>query len=152
MKRLLSAICLMAVLLLAGCNSENEQPFTRLWLSSNEATEVRGGYFIDPNTEAGITAAWWGDGEEPKKIGGYGISHLRNVKIEVPNIIVMQGLPETLVGYPFFGAEIYRDCEKERTAFSPLGGATVNPFFVEGGFNTVDSIATLKFGLYWEFK
>ena len=54
MKNVLLTICLVAILLIAGCNSEvsSEKNF-RVWVASNESTTLRGGYLVDPNTEIG---------------------------------------------------------------------------------------------------
>lgn len=151
MKNLLSTICLIAILLIAGCDSELESTRNkniRLWVSSDVSTNIRGGYLVDPNrvTEIGIETVWWDCNEEPRTIGIYALRHL-------PDIIQMQppfgGWPE-LAGHAYYGAKIFRDLELGESGFAPISGIRVPPFFFEYKFDSMEpSLFTL--GIQYDF-
>lgn len=129
-------VFLIAVVLLLFCTQAYARDFG-VWLWGGEGTNVRLGYFVDPNTEVGASVAMWDSDDEPQKIGMYLFRHLPNL-IEVPNPIPMPWLPETLVGSPYFGAKLERDVLVNMTIFSPVAGIAIDPFFIEYRFRSFD--------------
>ncbi len=121
-----------------------------VWVWGDEATSVRLGYLIDPNTEVGMSASWWNDETEPQVIGLFGIRYLPEV-LQIPNPIVLDWLPETLKGRPYLGARIERSLRVDTTIFSPLAGIDIDPFFIEHRFNTFGSMSTTVIGVRFKF-
>ena len=149
MRRVIWTICLMAILLVMGCQSEQEKPSRfRAWLGGNEATTFRGGYLVDPNTEVGGEFVCWND--DLKTVSVYALRHSSDSVVKFANPFVLFGGPETLEGYGYFGGKIYKDIDLGTSGFSPIGGILSRPFYIEGQLNSAEP-STLVLGLFHDF-
>jgi len=153
MKNVLLTICLVAILLIAGCAEELQSSRNiRLWIASNEATTLRGGYLVDPNTEFGAEFSWFDcDNDEPRVIAVYAIKHESNL-VQIPNPLAgVEGWPEILEGNPYWGAKMFWDLELKTSGFSPFAGVRLEDlFFIEGRLNSTEP-STIMFGIQRDF-
>ena len=128
MKTLISIAVLVLVLCLQGC-SGNANDVT-VWASGDEATSIRLGYFVEENTEIGISSTWWdSDDADPKVVGLYGLRYGPEL-IRLANPIVLDWLPETISGCPYIGAKLDRNLNLRTTSLSPVFGFCFNDIFV----------------------
>jgi len=148
MRRLFCTICLMAILIIVGCQSEQEPSQFRAWLGGNEATTFRGGYLVDPNTEVGGEIVCWDD--DVRTISVYALRHSSDSIVKFANPFRLVGGPDTLEGYGYFGGKAYRDIELGISGFSPIGGILSRPFYIEGQLNSAEP-STLVAGLFYDF-
>ena len=153
MKNVLLTICLVAILLIAGCNSEvSSEKKVRLWLASNESTSVRGGYLVDPNTEIGGEFSCQDD--ELRTIGVYVIRHSSDGVVQVPNPLPFAGWPEIFEGNTYWGAGMFwdfRDIKGRDAEFSPFAGIRLEDlFFTEVRANSAEP-TTFMFGVQKDF-
>lgn len=151
MKHLLITICLATILLIIGCNptppdiTASSSEKIRIWLGSNESTTFRGGYLVDPNTEIGGEIVCWDD-----DLGTLSVYALRHSSDSIVEIINPLRLSETLEGFFYWGAKMYRDFQLDTSGFSPLSGVRSPPFYIEGQLNPADP-STLVLGLFYNF-
>lgn len=107
-----------------------------LW-GDSDALGVRVGIDLGENIEVGVSSLWLPDRERPVSWGIYGLFHLP--EIEVPNPIVMDFLPETISGRPYFGAKIDFDFVVDQSMTSPVAGIVFNDLlFFEYQFSSID--------------
>ena len=148
MKKLIVLSALFLFLCAQGCNSN-----LSAWVWSDETTGVRLGY-VNDDTEVGVSGLWWEDCDEPEVVGVYAIRHLPDV-VQVPNPIVLEWLPATLTGSPYFGAEIMRDMDRQTTYLSPIAGLRIEDIFFIGyrfgAFNEEPASDGIVFGIRVEF-
>ncbi len=126
---------------------------TWIWADS-DALGARVGTEVSENVEVGLSSLWLPDMESPVAWGVYGIFHLP--KLEVPNPVVADFLPETISGRPYFGAKVDIDFNIDQSMTSPIAGIVFNDIlFLEYQFESIDRQAIgeskIIFGLRIKF-
>ena len=147
-------ILLTALILISLCLPVQARTLSSwLWVDG-DALGARVGTEVSENVEVGLSSLWLPDREKPVVWGVYGVFHLP--KLEVPNPIVAEFLPETISGSPYFGAKIDIDFNVDQSMTSPIAGVVFNDLlFLEYQFDSIDRVAIgeskLIFGLRIEF-
>lgn len=144
----------MVVLILLTLSLPAQAKISNWLWGDSDALGVRVGTDVAENIEVGASSLWLPDQEKPVSWGVYGVYHLP--KLEVPNPIVADFLPEIISGKPYFGAKVDIDFELEKGNVSPIAGIVfADLIFIEYQFESIDRTAIgeskLIFGLRIEY-
>lgn len=150
MKRLLTAVALVLFL----CLPVQAGIYSWIWADS-DAIGVRVGTDVAENVEVGLSTLWLPDQEKPEFWGVYAIYHLPEC-VKFSNPIVLDFLPETIRGCPYFGGKVDMDFNLNRSKISPIAGIVfADVIFVEYQFESIDRTAIneskIIFGLRIKF-
>lgn len=149
MKKVILTVVL-AVLLL--CVPVKAQDLTTWLWNDEEATGARIGYCWD-NIEAGVSAMWLTDENNPKTMGVFAVRRFLDL-IKLPNPVTLDFLPEEILGTPYIGARIDFDLDTNQSDLSPITGVLFEEiFFVENRWSDFSGAPKgLYFGLRLLFK
>lgn len=127
-----------------------------IWADS-DAIGTRIGTDLADNIEVGISALWWPDSESPEIYGIYGVYTLPEC-IQLPNPIVLDFLPETIGGCPYFGGKVDVDFSRNKGSASLIAGIVFEKIlFLEYQFqsfdrqNTTNGDSKLIFGIKFKW-
>ncbi len=145
---------IVLIVVLVMCAQVQAGDITTWVWGDSDALGTRVGAKVSKDVEVGLSALWLPDQEKPILWGVYGIYNLP--KIEVPNPIVADFLPKTIIGMPYFGAKVDIDFNFDQSMTSPIAGMVFNNIlFLEYQFASIDRQAKneskIIFGLRIEF-
>lgn len=131
----------MLLMVLLFCVPVQAGVYSWIWADS-DAIGARVGTDLADNIEAGISALWFPDREWPQLWGVYALYHLPEI-IEFDNPIVLDFLPETIKGAPYFGYKLDIDFEADKARGSLIGGIIFEDIlFLEYQLDSTDRTAT----------
>jgi len=133
MKKLV--VSLLVVLCL--CLPAQANIYSWIW-GDSDAVGARLGTDLAENIEVGVSALWFPDQEAPEIWGMYGIYHLPEI-VQFPNPIILEFLPETIKGKPYFGGKLDIDFEIDKARVSIIAGIVFEDIlFIEYNFESID--------------
>lgn len=130
-------VILTVLILLSLCLPAKADITSWLW-ADNDALGVRIGVQDESPIEVGLSALWLPDREEPEIWGLYALYHLPEL-VNFPNPILVDFLPETITGSPYFGGKLDIDFDDNVTDISPVAGIILmDVLFIEYQFESID--------------
>ena len=143
MKNVIVLVVVLLLCLVTGCAENN----SAVWFwEDTEAVGARIGTKLTENNEAGLSMLWGPDESEPRILGLYAVNHLIDL-VEFRNPIIVDFLPETLMGRPYLGGKLDINFDTDETTVGPIAGIIFEEtFYIE---TSIDK--PLMFGLRAKF-
>ena len=128
---------LIVLLVLCLCLPAQADIYSWIW-GDSDAVGARLGIDLAENIEVGASALWFPDQETPEIWGMYGIYHLPEI-VQFPNPIILDFLPETIGGRPYFGGKLDIDFDIDKARVSLIAGIVFEDIlFIEYDFESID--------------
>lgn len=147
-------LVMTALVVLCLCLPVQADIYSWIW-GDDDAIGARIGTDISESIEIGASALWFPDQESPRIWGMYGIYHLPEI-VQFPNPIILDFLPDTIGGRPYFGGKLDIDFDIDKARVSLIAGIVFEDIlFIEYNFESIDSNAyndsKILFGLRIRF-